>query len=159
MAEATNFKEIHEILPTEIIVNIFKRLDFKSIVNAKRTCKNWKKIIEDFKLVEEASMKTRCIIVAYGEDSDHLEILFGDFKNWHKSGTSVPFGHSGANLALHDGDILRIGGSTKECNKLRFASSNNEHHSILTSLRCLKCMKKSHYTNYSLPQANTELSN
>ena len=135
MAEATNSKEIHEILPTEIFVNILKRLDFKSIVNAKRTCKNWKKIIEDFKLVEEVSMKTRCIIVAYGEDSNNLEILFGDFKNWHNFLTSVLWGYSHANLALHDGEILRIGGSTRECNKLLFASPNNEHHSILTSLR------------------------
>ena len=135
MAEATNSKEIHEILPTEIFVNILKRLDFKSIVNAKRTCKNWKKIIEDFKLVEEVSMKTRCIIVAYGEDSNNLEILFGDFKNWHNFLTSVLWGYSHANLALHDGEILRIGGSTRECNKLLFASPNNEYHSVLTSLR------------------------
>ena len=49
--------KIHEVLPTEVLVNILKRLDFKSIMNAKRTCKEWKKIIEDFKLVEAATSK------------------------------------------------------------------------------------------------------
>ena len=59
MAEATTLNEspIHEILPAEIFVNVLKRLDFKSIVNAKKTCKKWKKIIENFKLVEGASSK------------------------------------------------------------------------------------------------------
>ena len=47
MAEATtlNVSTIHEILPTEIFVDILKRLDFKSITNAKGACKEWKKII------------------------------------------------------------------------------------------------------------------
>ena len=51
--------KIHEVLPTEVFVNILKRLDFKSIMNAKGTCKQWKKIIEDFKLVEAASSKSQ----------------------------------------------------------------------------------------------------
>ena len=55
MAEnkALDSPKIH--LPTEVLVNIFEKLDYKSIINAKRTCKQWKKIIEDFKLVEAAS--------------------------------------------------------------------------------------------------------
>ena len=138
MAEATILKKIHKILPKEIFVNILKRLDVKSIINAKRTCKNWKKIIEDFKLVEEASMKTRCIIIANAANStnsDHLvEILFGDFKNWHNFRINMPWNYSGAKLALHDGEILRIGGSSLECQKLRFSNSRNKH-SVLTSLR------------------------
>ena len=49
--------KIHEVLPMEVFVNILKKLDYKSITNAKGTCKQWKKIIEDFKLVEAASSK------------------------------------------------------------------------------------------------------
>ena len=48
---------IHEILPREVFVNILKKLNYKSIVVAKRTCKEWKKVIEEFKLVELASSK------------------------------------------------------------------------------------------------------
>ena len=51
--------KIHEVLPTEVFVNILKKLEYKSITNAKRTCKEWKKIIEDFKLVEAASSKSQ----------------------------------------------------------------------------------------------------
>ena len=51
--------KIHEVLPLEVFVNILKKLDYKSITNAKRTCKQWKKIIEDFKLVEAALSKSQ----------------------------------------------------------------------------------------------------
>ena len=48
---------IHEFLPVEVFVNILKKLDFKSIVVAKRICKRWKEIIEEFGLVEIVSSK------------------------------------------------------------------------------------------------------
>ena len=48
---------IHEFLPVEVFVNILKKLDFKSIVVAKRICKRWKEVIEEFGLVEMVSSK------------------------------------------------------------------------------------------------------
>ena len=56
-AEMMNASTIHEILPVEVFVNILKKLDFKSIVAAKSSCKAWKAIIEEFGLVERASSK------------------------------------------------------------------------------------------------------
>ena len=58
-AEAKSIKAstIHKILPLEVFVKILKKLNYKSIVVAKRTCKEWKKVIEEFKLVELASSK------------------------------------------------------------------------------------------------------
>ena len=48
---------IHETLPKEIMVIIFKKLNYTSIKVARRICKQWKEIIEDFELVENASCK------------------------------------------------------------------------------------------------------
>ena len=48
---------IHEILPPEIFEKILKILGFKSIKAAQHTCKQWKKFIDDFKLVEAVSCK------------------------------------------------------------------------------------------------------
>ena len=143
MADATtlNVSTIHEILPTEIFVDILKRLDFKSITNAKGACKEWKKIIENFKLVEEASMKVRCIIVAGGQAmGKSCEIIFGDFKNIQLPDLKYRF--VGSSMALHDGEILLFGGrhlfggydenhKSRECYKLCKGFSSN-FHSLLT---------------------------
>ena len=48
---------IHDTLPTEIFVKILKLLDFNNILLARRTCKDWKRIIDVFKLVKEAARK------------------------------------------------------------------------------------------------------
>ena len=48
---------IHEILPQEIIVMIFKKLGYKSLNIARDTCKHWRKVVDDFKLLEKASGK------------------------------------------------------------------------------------------------------
>ena len=64
MAESLELKpaiSIHEVLPKEIMVFILKKLGFTSIKVAKGTCKLWKKIIEDFNLVQNASRKFRYI--------------------------------------------------------------------------------------------------
>ena len=60
MAESLESKPaitIHEVLPREIMVFILKKLGYTSIKVAKGTCKLWKKIIEDFNLVKNASCK------------------------------------------------------------------------------------------------------
>ena len=41
---------IHEILPEEIIVFIFKKLDYRSMLQAQRVCKKWNEIINGFGL-------------------------------------------------------------------------------------------------------------
>ena len=41
---------IHEILPIEIFVMILKKLGYKSLGKAKLTCREWKKVIDDFGL-------------------------------------------------------------------------------------------------------------
>ena len=51
MAESFELKPantIHEVLPKEIMVFILRKLGYTSIKIAKGTCKQWKKIIEDF---------------------------------------------------------------------------------------------------------------
>ena len=56
-AKTMKLAAIHEILPKEIFVMILKKLRYKSINVAIGTCKYWKKVIEDFNLVEIASRK------------------------------------------------------------------------------------------------------
>ena len=46
---------IHEILPQEILVMIFKKLGYKSLNFARDSCKHWRKVIDDFNLLEPAS--------------------------------------------------------------------------------------------------------
>ena len=53
MSEAT----VHDILPTEIFEKVLKKLGYKSLKTARGTCKQWRKIIDDFKLVKHASCK------------------------------------------------------------------------------------------------------
>ena len=48
---------IHEILPQEILVMIFKKLGYKSLDHARDTCKHWRQVVDDFKLLEKASGK------------------------------------------------------------------------------------------------------
>ena len=59
MIEAKRLKlsPIYETLPNEIFVKILKMLGYKSIKNALATCKRWKQIINDFKIVEAAYCK------------------------------------------------------------------------------------------------------
>ena len=53
-----SFPSINQVLPTEILKEILEKLDFKSLVLAKQTCKHWKVIINEFKLVHQASSKS-----------------------------------------------------------------------------------------------------
>ena len=60
MAKSKKLKmsTIHEILPLEVFQKmILKKLGYKSIRVARGVCQTWKKIIDDFKLVEAASCK------------------------------------------------------------------------------------------------------
>ena len=50
---------IHEICPQEIIVMIFKKLGYKSLDHARDSCKHWRKVIDDFNLLEPASSKSQ----------------------------------------------------------------------------------------------------
>ena len=59
MAEVT----VHEILPLEIFAKVLKKLGYKSLKTARGTYKQWRKVIDDFKLVENASCKnTKAVI-------------------------------------------------------------------------------------------------
>ena len=59
MAEAKRVKLslVHDTLPTEIFEKVLKMLGYKSIKNALATCKRWKQIIDDFKIVEAVFSK------------------------------------------------------------------------------------------------------
>ena len=48
---------IHEIFPLEIIEMVLKNLDYESLCFARRTCRQWQKIIDNFKLLKTASCK------------------------------------------------------------------------------------------------------
>ena len=54
MSEAT----LHDILPTEIFEKVLKKLGYRSLKTARGTCKQWRKVIDDFKLVRYASCKS-----------------------------------------------------------------------------------------------------
>ena len=47
---------MHENLPDEISINIFKILDFKSLVIARKTCKKWMDLIDGFDLLNPVKM-------------------------------------------------------------------------------------------------------
>ena len=48
---------IHNILPPEILENIFKYLNYKEICQAQLICQKWKEIIENGNLLKKASGK------------------------------------------------------------------------------------------------------
>ena len=48
---------IHEVLPEEIFVMILKKLDYKSLIISRGTCKKWRTVIDGFELL---SMKNFC---------------------------------------------------------------------------------------------------
>ena len=52
-------KLIHELLPAEMFVMILKKLGYKSLSFARLTCKEWKKVIDDFGLAKAALGKFR----------------------------------------------------------------------------------------------------
>ena len=49
--------EINKIIPTEVLKKIMANLDYKSLCHARRTCKYWKEILDEFDLVEPALSK------------------------------------------------------------------------------------------------------
>ena len=63
--------QFHDILPTEIFIMILKKLNYKSICLARVICKQWKKVIDNFKIVDACMAKTY-VIIASGID---LELL------------------------------------------------------------------------------------
>ena len=52
-----DFLMINNVLPPEILKNILKWLDIKNLVKARLTCKRWKLIIDNCKIMEEALSK------------------------------------------------------------------------------------------------------
>ena len=81
---------IHEILPPEILLMVFKKLPYKSLVIARRTCKKWKHVIDEFKLVEAASCKFITDNFKTFLGSKILDLLksvgiFCDLLGYHKS--------------------------------------------------------------------------
>ena len=48
---------INQVLPTEMLKKILENLDYKSFLNAKKTCKLWKNIIVEFGFEKQASGK------------------------------------------------------------------------------------------------------
>ena len=54
---STELPLINRILPLEMFKKILEKLDIKSLFFTKQTCKHWKKIVDEFKLVEKGSSK------------------------------------------------------------------------------------------------------
>ena len=52
-----DFPSINEVFPAEILEKILEWLDIMSLVNARLTCKDWKLIIDNSDIMEEASSK------------------------------------------------------------------------------------------------------
>ena len=53
----TELPLINQVLPIEMFKKILEKLDIKSLFFTKQTCKHWKKIVDEFKLVEKVSSK------------------------------------------------------------------------------------------------------
>ena len=53
----SNIKVIHELLPTEILVLVLKKLSYESIHLAGGTCKYWREVIKNFELLKNAFRK------------------------------------------------------------------------------------------------------
>ena len=53
----TELPIINQVLPIEMFKKILEKLDIKSLCITKQTCKHWKKIVDELKLVEKASSK------------------------------------------------------------------------------------------------------
>ena len=64
MAKTLKVTTIHDILPTEIFNMILKKLNYKSICIARVICKQWKKVIDNFKIVDACMAKTYVIIAS-----------------------------------------------------------------------------------------------
>ena len=64
MAKTLKVTTIHDILPTEIFIMILKKLNYKSICLARVICKQWKKVIDNFKIVDACMAKTYVIIAS-----------------------------------------------------------------------------------------------
>ena len=62
---------IHEILPQEILVMIFKKLGYKSLDHARDTCKHWRKVVDDFNLLEPASSEYQIKTLAFLKQNKH----------------------------------------------------------------------------------------
>ena len=45
-------------VPTEIVIKIFEKLDFKYLCIARRVCKRWKFLIDRFDLINESLKKS-----------------------------------------------------------------------------------------------------
>ena len=59
---------MHENLPDEISIMIFKMLDFKSLVTARKTCKKWMDLIDGFDLLNPAKFSkliSFCVYQSY----------------------------------------------------------------------------------------------
>ena len=54
---------VHEILPLEIFEKVLKKLGYKSLKTARGTCKQWREVIDDFKLVKDASCKNTKLVI------------------------------------------------------------------------------------------------
>jgi len=127
---------INEILPKEMFVRVLRFLDFKTISIARKTCKEWKRIIDLFNLSKDASP---CLILAGGimdpapdvgiltnnqeelqrKTVSYVQVITGDLGN--KKLPDLPEDISESAMVLHNGTILLCGGrykNQKKCLKL-----------------------------------------
>nr|XP_020475909.1 F-box only protein 48 [Monopterus albus] len=64
-----------EMLPTEVSVKIFSKLDAKSLCNASRTCKLWHRIIEESEQLWRRQCLQVCVTCQREVDSDRRDGL------------------------------------------------------------------------------------
>ena len=66
--------DINEILPLETFVFILKKLDYKSILIAQVTCKKWKEVIRQFKLIK-ACLENQCKYLLFWQNHSYYCIV------------------------------------------------------------------------------------
>ena len=108
--ETSKSSPIH-VLPPELLITILKKLNYKSICHARLTCKQWQKMIKNFKLAEISMAKTFGIIIAAGagrrNDLESVEFIGQDCLI--KEFPSLPHPVISRSMVLHDGKILICG--------------------------------------------------
>ena len=162
--KANDFPLINKVLPTEILKNILKNLDYKSLCRAKQTFENWRDIIDEFKLVDHSLGKffevfliklddlselflildrISCVIVAGGYNDDPCDsvealtedLLEADFRKKKLPSLPREITRSSMVLVSHNKKILLCGGSRNSDRCLQLENGNWKEHSILNEER------------------------
>merc|ERR1711963_60853 len=120
-------EENGQVLPTELLEIILKKLDVESLYSARRTCLLWKNIVDDI------TKKISCIIIVGGNNTSSVEVLTGDLGT--KQLPNLPRRIESSSMVLHNETILLCGGYENGQKCLQLDHGTWKEHSTLNELR------------------------